>query len=249
MPACAVPGGMFAPPASPDGGVLENALCSPESIGVYVIYTSASFSGGFVYAPASGEQMREISGLLAQIDLDDFEEYGGEYIGAGVKMLVGSGGESYTLAIARDADYSYIQFAGADRSEGEKTAFRAPHDAIPDFTEIYDAAGAVLRNRDDADNCAVVSVLTDYGAGFGDAGESYTLMKASTAIVKNVLDGTAFGTETARQQDTDAYDLSVVIGGDTYLLNSTAGMFTVNGEGAYLLDETWRGMLPTYLKN
>ena len=235
-------------------------LNDTTAIGVGSIGVGSNiFGGSGAYAIADDAQIKRIIDALSTIDLSSFEvcERTGTS-GLSQQLIIEneSGGRTVKLlspAVGlEEEDFIYICMpafcedgclAGDDaeaiekcmeRIENESFYFMGPRGEFS-FTEFASACTAVLSDDTDLQNTAVVSWL--------DGREpEHVLVKGNWACVRYVFDGVIATTEPPEATNDSDFDVEVVAGDNTYLLDTITGKFAREQGGeteTRMLDEQW----------
>jgi hypothetical protein len=87
------------------------------------------------------------------------------------------------------------------------------------------------------------------GTGFSAPGTVYRINKGNSAVIKNILEGTAANTSSSKLVNDGVCDLQIAIGNTTYLLSTTSGTFIISENGSsFILDTSWLMSLLPRLK-
>lgn len=195
------------------------------------------------FAPADKVQSREIVDFLMLLETTKFIEeayQGDELLFNSPSVIVENPFGSCWFAISGDVDdnsiFYIILYPDQTREDilaGEEQLpfrfFKGQSGEFP-IRDFGNALNDVLLDTNDLQNVAVVQELDD------DAPE-YTLNKGFTANLRYALEDAIELYSTVESSEEQSFDIKIVIGDTTYLLNSTSGIFNKEKDGVIVFSK------------
>lgn len=225
--------------------LIYHLLYQPERISVPVA------GAGRAYAPASKEQGERLKEKISQIDLAAFEKFDGitDFSNMFTGVICEYAGKAYNVNLEQDValEFAYLTFMSIpeptvkpDSPEPVQIVLRGPASALPGLTDINDIVISIGLDRDDPENCAKITVLSDLGPSSKAMGDTYSLNKAFTAHIRYSLESefTEDSRSPAAPLSEEEYDLQIEIGDNVYLLDVDQWIVTIKGGETYQLDDT-----------
>lgn len=219
-------------------------LNAPEQISVYAGFTSVKFPDGNVYAPASDTQAEAILDLLSSVDASQLGPHDGvsDLSGALLDIGIDSGGEHCRLQLMVNPEHIFVGTQYGD--DLEAAWLQGPSEAAPfPLSELEAVTTAVLSDTADTAHTGIVLPLDGSDV-------SSTLPKGGSAMVQNILEGSAHTSAECGAPDSYEFDLSFIMDGVVYLLDSRDGFFSREADGVisvYQLEPNWLQACLTWL--
>lgn len=241
--------------------VVSHIITSPDSISIFVGYTSFEFNGGRVYAETDEQQMNQILAWFSKLDFKTFsecEEVSDDMTGKVFNLSLVKSEKGYHLDIYFKEDGTYISLTKWPSEINVKVVPIANEELavlygepLPssDVLSLNDTILDIMKDTDDEENCAIITVKKDFNTNFPTVGTTYNVRKAYSAQIVNVLDGTISGNNLLDNDVEPEYDLEIHIRDNIYDFNTITGTFTRNGEGVYLIEKSWLKRLLILMKS
>ena len=205
------------------------------------------------FAPTDKAQAREIADFLMLLETTEFKEeaYQSDELFSSPSVIIENAFGSCRFAISGDVDDNSIFYiilypdqTSEDILAGEKQLplrfFKGQSREFP-IRDFVAALEDVLFDTNDLQNVAVVQKL--------DSDEpEYTLNKGQTATLRYALEDAIQLYSTVESSEEQSFDIKIVIGDTTYLLNSTSGIFYKDKDGVIIYSRFEEDKLPRLLE-
>ena len=220
-------------------------LEAPDSVSVYMGFTSGLFPEGEVFVPTNRAQAEEIWSTISAIDPAQLAPYSGTspIMGSAMELGIGQGEEHCRLSVILTEESLFVGTRYPE--EIEWTWFQGPAKALSlPSTEFGHVTSEVLSDSTDTEHTGTVLVLD------GSVAER-TVSKGYSAYVQNILEGTAATAEPLNSQGKYEFDLQFTMGGTIYQIESASGIFSREADGTtsvYQLEPNWLYICLLYLE-